>query len=237
MAVGADQPHACFVTLQSRDQTISVAIRIPAAGQRLDATLRLPLDAYGLVVFADGSGPGRVPAASRALAQALIQAHLATLRVDLLTRDEERSDRATDHLRFDIGLLADRIAATLDWASHEAATQHLRLGCFGAGTGGAAALVAAARRSTLVDAVVSRGGRPDLAGSALSGVLAPTLLLVGDRDALVADLNRKALPQLRACAKVVHVVPGASHFFEEPGAHEDVARVARAWFDRYLAPS
>jgi putative phosphoribosyl transferase len=158
---------------------------------------------------------------------------MGTLLVDLLTAEEERAEAHTRHLRFDIGLLAGRLAEAVTWLQDDAATRGLPVGLFGASTGGGAALVAAARRPDAVGAVVSRGGRPDLAGDALSHVRAPTLLIVGGRDEPVMGLNQQAYAAL-ACEKRLEIVPGATHLFEEPGALERVAGVAAAWFGRYL---
>jgi pimeloyl-ACP methyl ester carboxylesterase len=156
------------------------------------------------------------------------------LLLDLLTQDEEAEDMRTRKLRFDIQLLADRFAAALDWLGQQHATRSLPVGCFGASTGAAAALIAASRRPDLVHAVVSRGGRPDLAAQALPSVTSPTLLIVGGSDPVVLDLNRQANAQLRAVSRL-EIVPGATHLFEEPGALETVADLARDWFTRHLA--
>jgi dienelactone hydrolase len=168
------------------------------------------------------------------VAAALRRGGLGTLLVDLLTRDEERVDARTGHLRFDIQLLAVRLVACIDWLARGARTSDLRIGCFGASTGAAAALVAAAARPQSVGAVVSRGGRPDLAGPALGQVRAPTLLIVGSEDEEVLELNREALQRLPG-EKALVVIPGATHLFEEPGALEQVAELARRWFVRWLA--
>jgi dienelactone hydrolase len=164
----------------------------------------------------------------------LNEAKLATLLVDLLTPDEEAIDMRTAHLRFDIGLLARRLVAVTDWLKGQPHTRELRIGYFGASTGAAAALVAAAERVEAVGAIVSRGGRPDLAGPALARVRAPTLLIVGGNDVQVIELNRSAFAQLN-CAKQLEIIPGATHLFEEPGALDAVARLARDWFERYLS--
>jgi dienelactone hydrolase len=165
----------------------------------------------------------------------LNKAGLATLLIDLLTPDEEAIDARTAHLRFDIDLLAERLVATTDWLTQYPDTQSLPIGYFGASTGAAAALVAAAERPDAVGAVVSRGGRPDLAGPALMRVRAPTLLIVGGNDTEVIELNRAAFARLR-CEKQLVIVPGATHLFEEPGALDEVARLAREWFHRHLVP-
>jgi dienelactone hydrolase len=199
----------------------------------LEGNLSLPEGARGVVLLAHGSGSSRHSPRNRYVAQMLNEAKLATLLVDLLTSDEESIDLRTAHLRFDIGLLAERLVGATDWLTQYPDTRHLRVGYFGASTGAAAALVAAAERPDVVGAVVSRGGRPDLAGPALGHVRAPTLLIVGGNDFKVIELNRKALAQLR-CEKRLVIVPGATHLFEEPGALEEVARLAREWFEHYL---
>jgi dienelactone hydrolase len=170
------------------------------------------------------------------VADQLRAAGLATLLVDLLTEDEEAVDQYTAHLRFDIGLLADRLTGATDWLAGDSRTAGLPIGYFGASTGAAAALVAATRRAETVRAVVSRGGRPDLAGDALAAVSAPTLLIVGGEDLPVIHLNEQALDQLGTHVKQLVIVPGASHLFEEPGKLEEVARLAADWFTRHLVP-
>ena len=186
------------------------------------------------MLFAHGSGSSRHSPRNRHVAQFLREGALGTLLIDLLTSGEEKAEAATGHLRFDIDLLGERLVALTDWLRAQPDTRGLPVGYFGASTGAAAALVAAARRPEIVRAVVSRGGRPDLAGPALSRVAAPTLLIVGERDALVVDLNRDALGKLRG-EKALAIVPAATHLFEEPGALDEVARLAREWFRRYLA--
>jgi putative phosphoribosyl transferase len=185
-------------------------------------------------VFAHGSGSGRFSPRNRAVAGVLVDAGLATLLMDLLTPEEEAEDVRTARLRFDIPLLAERVVYAIDWLSSEAILSALPVGCFGASTGAAAALIAAAERPGRVAAVVSRGGRPDLAGDALPRVQAPTLLIVGGRDAEVIRLNQKAQSLLGGESRL-EIVPGATHLFEEPGALEQVAMLAREWFLRYLA--
>jgi dienelactone hydrolase len=202
----------------------------------LDGDLVLPEAARGVVLFAHGSGSSRHSPRNRRVARVLNEAKLATLLIDLLTPEEEAIDLRTAHLRFDIGLLADRLVGVTDWLTQNADTRHLRVGYFGASTGAGAALVAAAERPDVVGAVVSRGGRPDLAGPALEQVRAPTLLIVGGDDLPVIELNRAALEQLR-CEKRLVIVPGATHLFEEPGALDEVARLAREWFERHLMPA
>ena len=208
-------------------------VQIGTGSITLEGNLGVPAGAEGVVLFAHGSGSSRHSPRNRYVAQVLRDAGLATLLVDLLTPDEERIDLRTAHLRFDIGLLAERLVAATDWLLEHPQTQHLRVGYFGASTGGGAALVAAAQRPEAVGAVVSRGGRPDLAGEALPRVQTPTLLIVGGNDVPVIALNEQAMTQLRAEKQLV-IVPGATHLFEEPGALEEVARLARDWFLRYL---
>jgi putative phosphoribosyl transferase len=211
----------------------TVGIGIPAGDFQLGADLTIPKPARGIVVFAHGSGSSRHSSRNRFVAAQLQAAGLATLLMDLLTESEEVSDRISGHLRFDIPLLARRLTAATNWVSAEPATRALPVGYFGASTGGAAALVAAAERPERVAAVVSRGGRPDLAGDALARVRTPTLLIVGGRDPLVQELNELAMQRLRVEAQL-EIVPGATHLFEEPGALEAVARLAREWFTRHL---
>ena len=208
-------------------------VNVPVGEVSLEGNLVVPGVAQGVVAFAHGSGSSRHSPRNRFVAGVLQEAGLATLLIDLLTPEEERVDLRTAHLRFDIGLLADRLAGATDWLKQHPETQQLRVGYFGASTGGGAALVAAAERPHLVDAVVSRGGRPDLAGRALTRVEAPTLLIVGGNDVPVIAMNQEAMEQLR-CVKQIAFVPGATHLFEEPGTLEEVARLARDWFLRYL---
>jgi putative phosphoribosyl transferase len=210
-------------------------VRVSAGPVELEGNLGVPDGAEGIVLFAHGSGSGRHSPRNRYVARALREANLATLLIDLLTPDEEEVDLRTGHLRFDIGLLAERLAGATDWLVQNPDTQHLRIGYFGASTGAGAALVAAAERPEAVGAVVSRGGRPDLAGDALPLVEAPTLLIVGGNDVPVIGMNEEALQRLRA-EKRLEIIPGATHLFEEPGALEEVARLAAGWFARYLVP-
>lgn len=208
-------------------------VQVPAGGALLEGDLALPENAKGIVLFAHGSGSSRFSPRNRFVARELQQAGLGTLLMDLLTREEEAVDLRTAHLRFDIPLLAERLVAAIDWLRSRPDTRSLRIGLFGASTGAAAALVAAAERPEAVSAVVSRGGRPDLAREALSRVKAPTLLIVGGRDYPVIELNQEAMKAL-TCHKEMVIVPDASHLFEEPGALEEVARLACEWFCRYL---
>ena len=210
-------------------------VQIPSGGARLDGTLHIPEGASGIVVFAHGSGSSRFSPRNQYVAGVLRDAGLGTLLFDLLTPEEEAVDVQTRHLRFDIGLLAMRLMDATTWTAHMDETQHLRVGYFGASTGGGAALVAAARLEHVIGAVVSRGGRPDLAGAALPHVASPTLLIVGGRDTTVIELNEAACAQLR-CHKALEIVPGATHLFEEPGALERVAQLAAGWFQQHLHP-
>lgn len=210
------------------------AVRIPADGTVLEGDLVLPADARGLIVFAHGSGSSRHSPRNRFVAEVLQRDRLGTLLLDLLSIEEERVDVLTGHLRFDIGFLAERVLAAVAWPASRPALANLPIGLFGASTGAAAALVAAARDPGRVRAVVSRGGRPDLAGGALGSVRAPTLLLVGSRDLGVIELNEVALIELGARDKELRLVPGATHLFEEPGTLDEVARQATSWFERHL---
>jgi pimeloyl-ACP methyl ester carboxylesterase len=211
------------------------AVRVPAGPIELEGDLTLPLGAIGVVLFAHGSGSSRHSPRNRYVAHLLNEGRLGTLLLDLLTTQEEAVDRRTGHLRFDINLLAERLVAATDWLLREPDTGRLPFGYFGASTGAAAALVAAAERPRAVRAVVSRGGRPDLAGPALPLVRAPVLLIVGGEDVQVIELNRQALAQLRVEARLV-IIPGATHLFEEHGALDQVAAYARQWFERHLMP-
>lgn len=209
-----------------------IEVRIEVGDVVLAGDLVTPEDAIGVVVFAHGSGSSRHSPRNRFVAKTLNGARVGTLLMDLLTREEEVYDRATGELRFDVALLANRLIAAIDWL-HAGPAASLRLGLFGASTGAAAALVAAAERPDDIAAIVSRGGRPDLAAGALPRVRAPTLLIVGSLDRLVLELNQQALDQLRAEKQLV-VVTGATHLFEEPGALEEVARLATEWFSRHF---
>ena len=208
-------------------------VQVPAGSVTLEGNLTLPEESRAIVLFAHGSGSSRHSPRNRYVARVLNEAKLATLLIDLLTLHEEVVDARTAQLRFDIDLLAERLVDATDWLTQFPDTKHLRIGYFGASTGAAAALAAAAVRPDAVRAIVSRGGRPDLAGAALTHVQAPTLLIVGEHDDQVVQLNRQALAQLR-CEKRLVIVPGATHLFEEPGALDEVARLARDWFQRHL---
>jgi putative phosphoribosyl transferase len=208
-------------------------IQVPAGMVRLAGELTLPPDAAGIVLFAHGSGSSRFSRRNQFVARVLEAHGLGTLLIDLLTRDEEAVDDRTAHLRFDIPMLADRLVAIVDWLKQQPQTGTLPIGLFGASTGGGAALRAAAARPWDVSAVVSRGGRPDLAGDALPDVTAPTLLIVGGADTPVIAMNRDAMRQMRGIVSL-EIVPGATHLFEEPGTLERVAELAAGWFTRYL---
>jgi dienelactone hydrolase len=208
-------------------------VRIRAGPVRLEGDLQVPESSVGVVLFAHGSGSGRHSPRNRFVAGELQTAGLATFLIDLLTPEEEAVDLHTGHLRFDIPLLAERLVAATRWLAADPSTRRLRVGYFGASTGAGAALVAAAAEPDRVGAVVSRGGRADLAGDALPRVRAPTLVIVGGRDLVVLDLNRDAMARMRTEVRL-EIVPGATHLFEEPGALEVVARAARDWFLRYL---
>ena len=214
---------------QIRESDVQLAV----GRQTLSGTLSVPDGATSLVLFAHGSGSSRLSPRNLQVARGLHEAGLATLLFDLLTAEEGAEDAFTGHLRFDIDLLARRLVAVTDLVDAGLGGQHWRIGYFGASTGAAAALIAASQRSQTVHAVVSRGGRPDLAGSALSAVHAPTLLIVGEYDRVVLDLNRDAFERLW-CIKRLDIVPRATHLFEESGALEEVTRLAREWFQHYL---
>jgi dienelactone hydrolase len=209
-------------------------VQIPADGVTLNGELHIPEEAaIGVVAFAHGTGSGRLSPRNQQVAAALRGRDLGTLLLDLLTEEEEQVDLSTAHLRFDIGLLADRMTSVVDWLADMRNMARLPIGLFGASTGAAAALVAAARRPDLVRAVVSRGGRPDLAHDVLPEVRAPTLLIVGGKDEQVLELNRAAM-ELMTARVDLEVVPGATHLFEEPGTLGEVARLAADWFTTYL---
>jgi len=211
-----------------------VAVRVGDA--TLEGALAVPVDARGIVLFAHGSGSSRHSPRNVYVAEELQAGGLGTLLLDLLTSSEEAVDLATRELRFDIGLLAERLVGAIEWLAEQETTRDLPLGLFGASTGAAGALVAAARRPDRVVAVVSRGGRPDLAGADLPSVKAPTLLIVGGNDPVVIDLNRRAMERMTAPLRL-EIVPRATHLFEEPGTLEEVARLARDWFVEHLADS
>ncbi len=208
-------------------------VQIRVGGATLNGDLRMPPHARGLVIFAHGSGSSRFSTRNRQVAEFLDEQGFATLLLDLLTPQEEAIDVQTAQYRFDIERLGPRVSAAADWARGRADLRALQIGCFGASTGAAAALIAAAERPAAIDAVVSRGGRPDLAGDVLPRVKAPTLLIVGGDDEPVIEMNRDAMRQMHAHVQL-EIVPGATHLFEEPGTLEQVARLAAGWFARYL---
>jgi putative phosphoribosyl transferase len=218
-------------TPQSNEQTYQVQV---GDNITLEGNLGMPDNPQGVVLFAHGSGSSRFSPRNQFVARVLREAGIATMLIDLLTLQEEEEDRYTGHLRFDINLLSQRVVGATNWLSVNPVTRNLKIGYFGASTGAAAALVAAAERPFAAGAVVSRGGRPDLASSHLPRVQAPTLLIVGSRDTQVIELNRMALSLLQ-CEKKLEIVPGATHLFEEPGTLERVAELASQWFKRYLA--
>jgi pimeloyl-ACP methyl ester carboxylesterase len=213
------------------EEEYPVAVRLNSVS--LEGNLAIPEGARGIVLFAHGSGSSRFSPRNRFVAGELREAGLATLLFDLLTAGEEEIDMRTMHLRFDIELLAERVVRATDWLTQYDNTRNLKVGYFGASTGTAAALIAASERPDAVGAIVSRGGRPDLAAPVLPQVKAPTLLIVGGNDFPVIEMNREALEQLQVEKELV-IVPGATHLFEEPGKLEEVARLAAEWFVRYL---
>lgn len=225
--------EASSSTEKRRIFPVGATVRIPVGNVTLTGDLVIPGDATGLVLFAHGSGSSRHSPRNQSVASALRTAGSGTLLFDLLTPDEEAEEAYTRHLRFNIPLLAGRLAAATRWLNAHAEAQQLPVGYFGSSTGGAAALVAAAELGPKIRAVVSRGGRPDLAGEALSRVQAPTLLIVGERDKQVLRLNEEA-HALLSCEKKLETVRRATHLFEEPGALEEVSRLAADWFQKHL---
>jgi dienelactone hydrolase len=219
----------------NRTSTENRYIQILSAGVRLEGILSIPEDPKGIVLFVHGSGSSRHSPRNQYVAQTLQEAGLATLLFDLLTPQEEEIDQHTHHMRFDINMLARRTVGAVEWLDLEPYARELKVGLFGSSTGAAAALITAADLPEKVDAVVSRGGRPDLADTALRKVRAPTLLLVGSNDEIVIELNQEALNRMQPGAeKKMIVVPGASHLFDEPGTLEYAARLAREWFAEHL---
>jgi putative phosphoribosyl transferase len=212
---------------------IAESIVMPIGEQQIEADLVVPDRATGLVIFAHGSGSSRFSSRNRAVAEYLHNRRLGTLLLDLLTREEEVVDNYSRQYRFDIERLGTRVVLAADWAQRRDDLSTLPIGCFGASTGAAAALIAAAERPNVIRAVVSRGGRPDLAGAALPQVKAPTLLIVGGDDEPVIGMNQDAMSQMRAPVHL-EIVPGATHLFEEPGTLEQVERLAGDWFVRHL---
>lgn len=221
----------CDVSTSAR----SVPVQIRAGDALIEGDLTVPEHAQGLVVFAHGSGSSRFSQRNRSVADVLVRGGFATLLLDLLTPHEDAVDQRTREYRFDIERLGHRVVAAIDWATGVPALSGLPIACFGASTGAAAALIAAAERVDAVHAVISRGGRPDLACEALAGVLAPTLLIVGEEDREVITLNRAAMRQMHAPVQIA-IVPGATHLFEEPGALEFVSRLALDWCLGHLQP-
>lgn len=209
-------------------------VMIPVGDASLEGNLKVPEGAKGIVLFAHGSGSSRHSPRNRYVASVIRERGLGTLLFDLLTAEEERIDQATRHLRFDISLLASRLKSAARWIGNRDATKDLKLGFFGSSTGGGAALVAAAQMGSDVAAVVSRGGRPDLAGDFLKRVASPVLLIVGERDEQVIELNKYAMQQMN-CRNELRIVPGATHLFEEPGTLETAARLAAEWFRDHLS--
>lgn len=218
----------------SKTEQKSMEVRIPIGPIYLNGNLDIPEGAKGLVVFAHGSGSSRFSSRNRYVAQELQKEGLGTLLFDLLTTEEERVDMVTAHLRFDIDLLANRLVEVTNWLLNNPDTRELIIGYFGASTGAAAALIAAKEHANAVKAVVSRGGRPDLAEKALPDVKAPTLLIVGGQDFQVIEMNQWALDRLKVKQKELKIVSGATHLFEEPGTLEEVANLAGEWFKSYL---
>jgi pimeloyl-ACP methyl ester carboxylesterase len=212
---------------------IKTLVRVPIGSMQLEGDLHIPQGAQGIVLFAHGSGSSRHSPRNRFVAEVLNKGHLATLLIDLLSKEEEIEDQVTAVLRFDIALLTERLKAVTEWLTLDARTKHLSIGYFGASTGAAAALCAAAGKQGSVHAIVSRGGRPDLAGAQLQKVKAPTLLIVGGNDLPVIEMNEEALRTL-ACEKKLVIVPLATHLFEEEGALESVAELALEWFQMHL---
>lgn len=218
------------------DRSGEQLVQVLAGKATLDGSLSIPQDAGGIVLFAHGSGSSRFSPRNRFVAETLREAGLATLLMDLLTSEEEAADLKTHEFRFNIELLAERLVGATHWLQKTEETRDLRIGYFGASTGAGAALIAAAQIGQGVAAVVSRGGRPDLAGEWLGRVQAPTLLVVGGQDTAVIELNESALQKLTAAAeKELTIVSGATHLFEEPGTLEEVARLAADWFTRHLS--
>jgi len=209
-----------------------VTVEVP--GTALDGYLSLPTAAMGVIVFAHGSGSSRHSPRNRFVADVLNEGSLGTLLIDLLNADEQEVDLQTSQLRFDIPFLANRLVAITQWLRNQPQVASLQVGYFGASTGAGAALMAAAELPRLIHAVVSRGGRPDLAGEALGRVESATLAIVGGHDPTVLELNRQALARMH-CVTALHVIPGAGHLFEEPGALDEVAKLARAWFTDELS--
>ena len=221
------------MTAYRKWETLARDVQIPTGEATLEGELQVPASATGIVLFAHGSGSSRHSPRNQFVARVIRDAGVGTLLFDLLTQEEESIDVVTRELRFDIGLLARRLVDATAWITGQDAARHLCVGYFGSSTGASAALIAAAELGKEISAVVSRGGRPDLAGEALPRVVSPTLLIVGGRDFGVIALNEQAYAQLQ-CKKALKIVPGATHLFEEPGALEEVARLAAEWFRKHL---
>ena len=221
------------MTASATEHATTEIVQVRADHVMLEGNLIIPAGARSIIVFAHGSGSSRHSVRNQMVADRLNERHLATLLFDLLTAEEERLDLVDRHLRFDIPLLAERVIGATDWLAEQPKTAEMKIGYFGSSTGAAAALIAASRRAERVGAVVSRGGRVDLADAALENVRAPTLLIVGELDYQVFDLNRMALRRLPDNAELA-IVPGATHLFEEPGTLEEVERLAGEWFERHL---
>lgn len=219
-----------------RADGIKMAVQVPLDGQLLPGDLTVPAKPQGIVLFAHGSGSSRHSPRNQYVSHTLQQRHLATLLIDLLTPQEDVIDERTAEYRFDIPMLADRLVTIVDWLRGRNETASLPVGLFGASTGGGAALIAAAQRPSEIAAIVSRGGRPDLAGASLPNVTTPTLLIVGGLDSPVIQMNRDAMEQMPGEVKL-EIVPGATHLFEEPGTLERAADLAGAWFVRHLQPA
>lgn len=219
-----------------RADGIKMAVQVPLDGQLLPGDLTVPAKPQGIVLFAHGSGSSRHSPRNQYVSHTLHQRHLATLLIDLLTAQEDVIDERTAEYRFDIPMLADRLVTIVDWLRGRKETASLPVGLFGASTGGGAALIAAAQRPSEIAAIVSRGGRPDLAGASLPNVTTPTLLIVGGLDSPVIQMNRDAMEQMPGEVKL-EIVPGATHLFEEPGTLERAADLAGAWFVRHLQPA
>lgn len=214
-------------------EVIHQEVTVSSGSAQLGGEIIIPAEAKGIVLFAHGSGSSRFSPRNQSVARVLREAGVGTLLFDLLTRSEEAVDLRTAQLRFDIDFLAQRLIDATHWLATQAETRSLRVGYFGSSTGGGAALVAAAQLGRQIGAVVSRGGRPDLAGAALAQVQAPTLLIIGELDLPVIEMNEEAYEQLH-CEKELKIVPRATHLFEAPGTLEEVARLAAHWFQRYL---
>lgn len=220
--------------IESQAEAVNKSVHIIVGNVVLKGELKIPANAPGVVLFAHGSGSSRHSPRNQFVAGVIREAGIGTLLFDLLTHDEERQDAVSGALRFDIGLLAKRLVGVTRWLDKQPETKGLKVGYFGASTGGGAALVAAAELGDRISAVVSRGGRPDLAGDALPGVQSPTLLVVGGHDEMVICLNDDAFAKLR-CEKDFRIVPGATHLFEEPGKLEQVAQISANWFQTHMA--